>query len=64
MKKKILFIATGGTISTEMDSKIQGYIAKKGGEDLISGIDLQGSPGRDDQFQEDQQSLYDAVRHA
>ena len=40
MKKKILFVATGGTISTEMDSKIQGYIAKKGGEDLISGIDL------------------------
>ena len=40
MKKKILFIATGGTISTEMDSKIQGYIAKKGGEELISGIDL------------------------
>ena len=40
MKKKILFIATGGTISTEMDSKIQGLIAKKGGEDLIAGLDL------------------------
>ena len=40
MKKKILFIATGGTISTEMDSNIQGLIAKKGGEELIAGLDL------------------------
>ncbi len=41
MKKNILFIATGGTISAEMDSKIQGYISKKSGEDLISGLDLE-----------------------
>ncbi len=40
MKKKIVLIATGGTISAEMDSKIQGYISKKSGEDLISGLDL------------------------
>ncbi len=40
MKKKILFIATGGTISTEMDSTIQGYVSKRSGEELISGLDL------------------------
>jgi len=40
MKKKILFIATGGTISAEMDSKIQGYISKRSGEDLISDLAL------------------------
>jgi L-asparaginase len=40
MKTRTLFIATGGTISTEMDDEIQGYIAKKGGEDLIAGLDL------------------------
>ena len=50
MKKTILFVATGGTISAEMDSKIQGYISKQSGEDLISGLDLQGSSGGDDQF--------------
>jgi hypothetical protein len=38
MKQKLLFIATGGTISTEMDSKIQGYAAKRSGEDLISSL--------------------------
>ncbi len=38
MKQKLLFIATGGTISTEMDSKIQGYVAKRSGEDLISNL--------------------------
>jgi L-asparaginase len=38
MKQKMLFIATGGTISTEMDSKIQGYVSKRSGEDLISGL--------------------------
>jgi L-asparaginase len=41
MKKKILFIATGGTISTELDSKLQGYVSKRSGEDLIAGLDLQ-----------------------
>jgi len=40
MKKKIVFIATGGTISAEMDGKIQGYISKRSGEDLISGLDF------------------------
>ena len=40
MKKTILFVATGGTISAEMDSKIHGYISKQSGEDLISGLDL------------------------
>lgn len=41
MKKHILFIATGGTISTEMDNTIQGYVSKKGGEELLSGLDLE-----------------------
>lgn len=45
MKKRILYIATGGTISTEMDSKIQGYVSKRSGEDLISGLDLKDYPG-------------------
>jgi L-asparaginase len=40
MKKKILLIATGGTISSERDNKTQGYISKRRGEDLISGIAL------------------------
>jgi len=37
MLNKVLFIATGGTISTEMDHERQGYISKRSGEDLISG---------------------------
>ncbi|MHB8772391.1 MAG: asparaginase [Syntrophales bacterium] len=41
MKKNILFIATGGTISTEMDSDIQGYVSKRTGEELLSGLALQ-----------------------
>jgi len=41
MKKKILYIATGGTISTEMDTRIQGYISKRSGADLISGLALE-----------------------
>ncbi len=45
MKKRILYIATGGTISTEMDSGIQGYVSKRSGEDLISGLDLKDYPG-------------------
>lgn len=45
MKKRILYIATGGTISTEMDSRIQGYVSKRSGEDLISGLDLKDYPG-------------------
>ncbi len=45
MKKRILYIATGGTISAEMDSKIQGYVSKRSGEDLISGLDLKDFQG-------------------
>ena len=40
--KKILFITTGGTISSEKDGKTQGYVSTRGGEDLISGLDLGG----------------------
>lgn len=42
MKKKILYVATGGTISTELDGRIKGYVSKRSGEDLISGLDLEG----------------------
>lgn len=41
MKKTILFVATGGTISTERDDDIQGYVSKRTGEELLSGLALQ-----------------------
>lgn len=44
MKEKILLVATGGTISAEMDEKIQGYISRRSGEDLISGLALEDHP--------------------
>lgn len=44
MKKKILFVATGGTISAELDSQIQGYVSKQSGEELLSGLDLKDHP--------------------
>lgn len=44
MKKKLLLVATGGTISAGMDDKITGYVSKRSGEELISGLALEDHP--------------------
>ncbi|MCE5264617.1 MAG: asparaginase [Deltaproteobacteria bacterium] len=44
MKKKLLLIATGGTISSERGDKTPGYAAKRSGEELLSGLALEDHP--------------------
>ncbi len=44
VNRKLLLIATGGTISSERGDKSPGYAAKRNGEELLSGLALKDQP--------------------